>query len=286
MRVNLSKSSMILASMLWVILFTACTNQSDKVEISLNEGDKFKQHIFMEVNLKESILTTNMNLEAESIVEVVRSSGGEKELALTYTKLHSELKHDGSEQPSPEEYKMYNMANNMAVGKSIHLTVDKQNKQLSISGLLSDNGKVEIDSMMREPLDSMARAHIKSFTNFIFSVNPGKDVEVGDSWTSNTTMSFMGMNMNVALRFTLGSIKDKVAGIQFDGSVSGTGTLRLNNDNISMELTGKQFGTLNIDMQTRHLKSGNYLMNIQAQTDIMGTMIPMEMKVDCKMEGL
>lgn len=270
----------------WIILFTACkTNGAPAdgelfdIRIKLKAGDIYSQHMFTQMNLKESILVTNTNMEEASDFEVVNLLERALQIRMTYTKLKTKLEAGGDNDAFSDS--ILNTINAIAVSKPMLMNLNEKRQITSVSGLeelIKTDGPVQL-------LETMGRAHMNNFMGFVSTLSSNKGVKVGESWNASTTMNIMGMGIIMNIKYTLTSVSDGIAEILLDGKITGQGNLRLNNEDISMELSGDQAGMLHLKIDEGYLKDCRYTMNVKAETDIMGTKIPMDLKSEYNLKG-
>jgi carbon monoxide dehydrogenase subunit G len=278
----------------WIILFSACNSNSGgasgeaySIKMRLKEGDKFAQNMNMKMNMQAAVINMNMNMEVNSDFEVIKSEPNQKEIKMTYTKLHTSLDAAGMPGAKTEQDSIINGPNRLAVGKSLYLTVDANNKITDVKGFEElFKGDSTMDPNTRMALDRMfSKEQVNNMMGFMFSMYPNKPVKVGDSWNATTTTNVAGMNMDIKVKYTLRSVNNGVASIQVDGEIDGQGTMAMSQQQMNMKLSGDQKGQLNITLEDGYLKDGNYKMNVKAEMDMMGTKLPMTMTADANLKG-
>jgi hypothetical protein len=114
---------------------------------------------------------------------------------------------------------------------------------------------------------------------------PKKTVKIGESWNGDTKVKMANMDMKVANKYTLLSVKNNLAEISIDGTVSGNGDMVKESSGMKMDMSGNQKGTITLRMDNGYLQTGSYKMDMKVEMQAMGQKIPMTMKADYTLKG-
>jgi len=273
------------------ILFSGCksTDHTDgayDVNVKLRKEERYSQQVTTTMNLKEGILNSNMQVESKSEFEVIKAASDEKQLQLVYRKLHTVVG-AGSDEPADKfEDSIMNVLNSLILSKPVLFTINESNRVSAISGLQEITEAANVEPSGKRSLDSMAHSDMSNILAFMLGSAQAKEMKTGESWTSVIKFNLMGTDMTITLKHTLSSIKDGLAEITLNGKVSGNGNLRINNENIIMTLSGSQVGTIYLDLEEGTFKNGNYTINVNGESDIMGTIIPMTLRSVCEIKKI
>ncbi len=114
-----------------------------------------------------------------------------------------------------------------------------------------------------------------------FDMYPGKVVKVGESWNKHTTMGVSGFNINMENTYTLKSITAGKATVGVVSEMKLPATdMNQGGMHMKMEMTGKQDGTMEIDVATGQIISGKTHQVINGKINVGGQEMPMDMAGD------
>ena len=258
------------------------------IKMRLNIGDTFNQDMEMNMHMTTSGIETNMKMNTGSTFQVMNSDSAEKELKITYTKMHVTMDMGKLNTMNKMPDSVLNRTNENMIGKSVIIQLSKDNEIINVSGfdeLMNHEGK---DSAGRQMLKKMfSKDQINSMFGMMFNMYPKKPVKAGESWNGNTKINIMGgINMDVNNKYTLLSVKDGMAEISIDGTIQTNGEIGQQSQGVKMDMSGSEKGTLQIRMDNGYLHSGSYKMDMKADMQIMGQKIPMTMKADYTIKGI
>lgn len=279
----------------WIILFTACksggSGEAYTIKMRLKEGDHFAQTMNTKMNMQAAIFNMNMNIEIGSEFDVIKSQPEEKELKMTYTRLHTSMDMGSLGGGKQNTDSILNRVNQQAVGKSLILKLNKDNQIASVSGFEGVFPSTA-DSVNREELKKIfSKEQVTNMMGMMFSMYPPKAVKVGESWKAATKMSMGILDMNINLTYTLKSVKDEIAEIGLEGVIDGKGSLGKDSSGMRLNLSGDQEGEIYLRMADGYLRDGHFKMNIKAAVDkagemgAMSNMLTMEIKGESDMKG-
>jgi hypothetical protein len=114
-----------------------------------------------------------------------------------------------------------------------------------------------------------------------FDIYPGKAVKVGETWSKKSQMGFSGIKVNVENTYILKSVNGNNA------TIAVTSVMALPKTNMGaaasgmeMEMTGRQEGTIEVDISSGQIISGKTTQDIKGTMTGMGQKMPMTIKGD------
>lgn len=106
-------------------------------------------------------------------------------------------------------------------------------------------------------------------------------VGMGDSWNKSRSYNMGNLQLKSDLIYTLEGISEDLTWLNVDGNISALGS----EEAYDMEFTGKQTGTLETDINTGMVSSGDIQMEIDAVIKSHGFEVPMKMNATISMSG-
>jgi hypothetical protein len=271
------------------VLFTSCDGNKKgpyTLAMRLDKGDQFTQDITM--NMVTSISMGGMNrdmktdMEIGSDFEVLDSTAAGTHIKMTYTKMSMDM-NMGMEEDTQSADSMIKKANQQMVGQSVVITLDS-NKVVAVQQPMEKLPTV--DSGTNKMLEKMfSKENLNSMYGLMFSMYPGKPVNVKDSWKVTNEIDLAGMVMKIDTKYTLVDVKDDLAEIDIEAIIDSKGNMNQEGMNFNMDMKGTQKGKFYIKVSDGYIQKGNYVMDIKTEMDIQGQKIPMAIKADYKVTG-
>ena len=109
----------------------------------------------------------------------------------------------------------------------------------------------------REELQAMLGAMFAYFTP-----NP---VQVGDSWTSESTTSISQMRSGIKNKYTLVNVQDNIAEIKVEGDITALNEMGKEALKFAQNIEGKQKGFMKINLATGQVTSSKISMNMEGE---------------------
>ena len=271
--------------------FYACNSggggETYTIKMRLNKGDTFRQDMQTDMAMNTGGMEMKMKMDIGTSFLVESNEPGNKVLKITYTNMNTSLdvgKFNGGVITSDSAIKK---SNNSVIGKTITVNLSKDNEITNISGLDELMNSQTDDSASKEMMKKMfSKDQVNNLFGMMFSMYPKKPVKIGDSWNGNTTTNIAGMDIKIDIKYTLLSVKNGLAEIDVNGSVSGGGEMIKESSGMKMDMSGTQKGTLTIRMDNGYPHSGSYKMDMKAEMQMMGQKIPMTVKLNHTMKGM
>lgn len=282
-----------------VILAPSCKSGPDKgksgdgasidLKFNFKPGDKFLYSTKIDQKIG---YTENMSMNQSMLMEMVYAysgeEGGNKKLSITYdhivmntTSPMGNTTYD-SKNPQKGEGDMKMMDG--LIGKSFSISVAPNGDIIKVDSLadLINSLSASVDkSASSEIANQFSDTAVKLMMQNSFDIYPGRAVKVGETWSKKSQMGFSGIKVNVENTYTLKSVSDNKAII----AVTSVMTLPKTNmgaaaSGMEMEMSGKQEGTIEVDISSGQLISGKTTQDIKGTMTGMGQKMPMNIKGD------
>ncbi|MDL2323509.1 DUF6263 family protein, partial [Bacteroidales bacterium OttesenSCG-928-A17] len=117
----------------------------------------------------------------------------------------------------------------------------------------------------------------KTFEQMMVSYFPEKPVKVGESWTTNITVSQSLIDLDAVVKSTLLSIENNVATLKVEtqlGTKDKVHTQNVNGMDIKMVMVGTQNGTMKLDTRTGWYIESDMDQHMTVESEAMGMKIP------------
>ena len=235
--------------------------------------------------------TSGMEMKMKSTFgcsfEVMNNDSAGKNLKMTYTKMDMAMDMGALNKMQNTQDSLMKKNSENIVGKSIILTLSKDNEITNVTGFEEIMNTQMRDSAGKEMMKKMfSKDQFNSMFGMMFSMYPKKPVKVGESWDGDTKMNMANLAMKVHNKYTLLSVKNGLAEINIDGTIGGNGEIMKESSGMKMDMSGIQKGTITIRIDNGYLHSGAYKMDIKTEMEVMGKKIEMTMKGDYNIKGI
>jgi len=293
----MNKRRFVLLAILGLLLISTSSCNSKKggsgeayvLKMRLAKGDKFGQDLDMNMKMAFSVqgqkMDMSMGVNGATSFEVIDTTTGMKELALTYDKMNMTM------QAKTPDGTTKNLLNNdvagKVVGKTIKMRINDKNEITTIEGVEDIMWGDSTDSeAAREQMKKMfSKEQMNSLFGMMFQLYPDKPVRVGDTWEKETQVTVAGVDMKMAAEYELKEVKNGVAYISVDGTYKGKGRMNQGTVQAEMEMSGGQKGNINIGLADGYVKDAQLDMDIKADMKARGQSIPVSMKGYYIMKG-
>lgn len=268
--------------------FYACTpggnGETHTIKMRLNAADTFTQDIQMNMSMKTPGVEMNMKMNTATGFEVIKGGDDEKEIKLTYKKMKLAMDMGPMNKMMPDSIKNRSFDN--IIGKSVILTLSKDNEITGVTGFEEFMNDQAQDSASKEMMKTMfSKDQFNSMFGMMFNMYPKNPVKVGESWSGETKVKMANMDMKIKNRYKLLSVKEGLAEISIDGIIEAAGEMA-QAAGMKMDMSGTQKGTIIIRMDNGYLHNSSYKMDMKADMEMMGQKIPMTMKADYIIKGI
>jgi Family of unknown function (DUF6263) len=286
-KLSLQSAVFLLAACIIVLGNVGCkSSESYDLKMRLAKGDVFAQNMSMKMDMKMMAMDMKMQTESGSSFEVLKNEASEKELKMTYTKMHTSMNMSGMPDRGTNMDSAMNEPAKNIIGKSVVMKLSKDNAIIDVAGFdeILNNGNA--DSATQEMMKKMfSKEALGNLFGMMFSMYPKKPVKIGETWTGETNTSIGGIDMKIAVKYKLLAVKDGLADIDVDGIIGGKGNMATGGMNIEINMNGSQKGVITIKTADGYLKTSTYKMDVKADMEIMGQKMPMPMTAEYELKG-
>jgi hypothetical protein len=162
------------------------------------------------------------------------------------------------------------------------IQLNKKGKIISVQGIekLTEKFNAMPNEQMRQMFsqqftEATIRAAIEQTSSFF----PDRPVAIGESWNVVMNVNSSGINISNQMELTLRQVQNNIAIIDCKGTLSTSETGELSNVmgmDAKISAKGEQTGTIQMDMRTGWLNSGELNQKMLLNIEAMGQTIPQE----------
>ncbi len=267
--------------------FAACkSGETYEIKMQLNKGDRFQQEIRSNIITSTPVMGNNIKAtiktDAVCDFEVIDKQSDNKQLQMTYHDFHTSVDMGDMGNMIPDSATQHQ--NNRIKGKSLQLTLSKDNEIIAVTGAESLFDDSTMNESTRKMMKKMFnKEQISNMFGTMFSMYPKNKVAIGESWKNTNNANFAGLEMKIVIKYTLQSVNNGIATISVDGQINGKGKMEALPMEIDMK--GTQKGAMFVQLSNGYLQKGNYTMDVAATMEMMGQKIPMTMVGDYALKG-
>lgn len=257
---------------------SAGTGEAD-LRLNFKPGDKF----LYATKIDQKISLTQMSMDQSMLMEMVYACTGEdsgnKKLTITYDHIvmnmvspMGSMVYD-SKNPQKNDKEMSSTLDSL-IGKVFSISVAPDGRIVKTEGL---EDLIKSQNSSNEMAGQFSDTVVKQMMQTSFDIFPGKVVKIGESWSKKSQMGFSGMRVNVENTYVLKSIEGNKATIAMTSAMN---LPTSDNDTIAamVQMTGKQEGTIDIDISSGQIISGKTTQDIKGTMTVMGQQMPMNIK--------
>lgn len=276
---------------LFLTLLFSCNNKSGPgdaytLKMRLAPGDSFKQNVDMAMKMDFEMtgqkLEMTMDMKAATSFNVTNVSAESKDLSMTYRDMSINTEMKGMEEVN--NMMKTNPYIKNVIGKSVTLRLNNKNEIIDVIGFedafINDSSNAATKNIMKE---MFSKEKMNSLFSVMFQVYPDKPVSIGDTWEREIKTNMGGLDMKVAGKYKLVSVKDGVATVHMDGKYVADGQIAASGMNMKMD--GTQSGEMALGISDGYMKDGQFKMDIDASMNMMGQNVPVKMKGNYVMKG-
>lgn len=262
--------------------------EGDAVDLKFNVAQGEKYSYTSDINQKVTASGQQMqqNIMMKYDYEVAGADGANKKIKISYKQVKMEMtgpnlsmKYD-SEHPEAGSKEM-GVGFEQLLQKSITATVSPEGGIVAIEG---------IDQLLPKNAANAAGIDEKTMKQMLessFNIYPGKPVKVGDSWTRKSNFNMQIFQMSIEATYTLKSVNGGKATLAVDSKISmdPSASTDPKMQNLKMQISGTQKGTLELEVASGQLVSGAIKQEIKGNINAGGKDMPMELSSDVRMTG-
>lgn len=255
----------------------------DAIELKFNipNGSKFMYSTSLKQKVQMMGQNMTMNMVMDYLYNITGAENNNKNLSVSYDRIQMEMdapgmgltKYDSKDEtakdPSGGAFK------NM-VGKAFTMTVSPDGEIVNIDGLkdILPTGAAGFDENTMKQTMQMS-----------FNFYPDKPVKPGESWNKKTTMNIQVLTMSIDSKYTLKEVKGDNAIVSVDSKITMDPGTSSEMQGMKMDMSGTQSGTMEVEIKTGQLLSGNLTQKISGKISAGGQEMPMDTNSDIVITG-
>jgi hypothetical protein len=251
------------------------------LQLSLQAGDQYLYSVGMKQQIAQEVMgqsiTIDQQITTDYAYKVLSNDGKLMKIEVTYQRIlvnmdlpQKQIVYDSD---SPGEGEL--AAVNALIGKPFHIYMTPQGDVTRVEGYDELTGGLPSAEMEAMFSDSSLMQSLD------MNIYAGKPVGMGESWNIAKTMQMSTLTLQSDLTYTLEGSSEDLAWINVNGNISAVS----NQDEYDMELSGTQEGTLETDIRTGMVSSGQLQLDIDAKIVAQGFEIPMNLQMEVTMSG-
>ncbi len=276
-------------------LFVAC--KSDKavdLKFRLPQDEVVRYTTDMKQTINQTVMGSAMTVQQDvvfgMIYKVLSVQGDNRTVEVSYDRIAMEtdamgqhIKYDSRD--SVGSNPQLAILNGM-IGKPFQMTVSATGQVLQVSGF-----DAVLNGMTGNPNDPGAAAARQQFEQMFSDeavkqmlaqstyIYPEKTVKPGDTWTKTHTSNMGPIAMEINNTYKLESANDKTAKVSLNATIVGkTATGNGAIQGMTVDMKGKQSGTLTLEIATGILQKMDLTQDIDGNMEMQGMKVPMKIK--------
>lgn len=293
-KLSVKSIAVVLLATLFGSLYACAAKEKYTLEYNVKQGDTFQQNMMVDMKISQEM--SGMAMEIVNVMEIETSYdilSVENDLITTefvFEKMKMSMGVAGNtmELTSETEDDVASVTNLNALLKSITnvpvvMTMTKKGKVQSVQNfdkltdsMINSFGE-ETDAALREQIAAQfAQQFNDEATKAMFEQSstyfPEEEVAVGDKW--QIVQNLQGQfEMSVVMDMTLKEVKNNIATLEGKGVIK-TPKEGITQEDITMQMDGKQTAVIKIDMNTGWVVDGNIKQEMNMVSETGGVKIP------------
>lgn len=276
-------------------LFAAC--KSDKavdLKFRLPQGEVVRYTADMKQTINQTVMGNAMTVQQNVLFgmayKVMSVEGDNRTVEVSYDRIAMEtdamgqhIKYDSRDTvgSNPQLAMLGGM-----IGKPFQMTVSGTGQVLQVSGFdavlngMTGNPNDPSAAAARQQFDQMfSDEAVKQMLSQSTNIYPEKPVKPGDTWNRTLTSAMGPITMEINNTYKLESANDKTAKVSVNATIvgktaAGPGAIQ----GMTVDMKGKQSGTLDIEIATGMLQKMDITQDIDGNMEMQGMKVPMKIK--------
>ena len=246
------------------------------------DGSVYTTTVSTKTNMTQNVMGQEVKVISDMATvntNTIKNNGANKDFTSTYEKLEMISNING------QEVKFSSVTDDAQskilksiVGKSYTATLNEKGEIQAITGNEALSKIAADDESLKQVVSKNAiEESIKSSFDYI----PGKEVSVGDSWVTNSTMNNM-VKINYKTVYKLIAVDGDMATINFDAAVATDGDVPFESQGMTMDMniSGTSKGVLKINIKDGMPAETTSVTDLKGVVKVTGMEIPLELKTD------
>jgi hypothetical protein len=274
-----NKTTILLLIAFFQLTLISCSNEGDGktylIKMRLNPGDTFSSNrasdIIMSTEMGGKPMVMKIQTNTGTFNEVLDSTAAGNRLKMTYTK--SEQKMDmgiGRYDTSMNAKSKYLIGRSVIITLNGNIITDVEGFQSLVTDTTNTQAMEYVKSMT-------SKENIESMYRMMFSMYPNRAVEIGESWTAESALNIMDLNLMIKTEYTLKDVDKNIAEIVINGTISTQGTAM--NNKVKMDMTGNQKGKMYVDLSDGYITKENHEMKMEGDIISEAGKLPFKMSM-------
>jgi hypothetical protein len=249
------------------------------LKLQLKTGDHFRYEMSTIQRMNQTLMGKKMNIDQEMLFvfdyDVLLSNGQSTDMKVTYHRIRMKQKSDaGTVELDTDSAELSNPVYKDLLklkGKTFQISVNSKGEITKLSGMEFLGG------------NSMSDSSLKSMLEMSFKLYPDHPVKPGDQWNIEMTNDLGGvMKMKLNNTYELIQVEKELAEIKCQSSISSE---KGNTQQMEMELSGTQEGTMQMELVTGMVRSLKMKQKMSGRLKASNMDIPMEIESDVELKG-
>jgi len=264
---------------------SAQDTESPKLDLHLNlvAGDSYLYSVSVDQKMIQEIigeqLEMNQKLNTDYKYTIESNDGESIKIKASCERMQLTVDYPGDQIEYNSELKgsdsRFSGLDNL-IGKPFYLFLDNKGNIHKTEGFKELGAELKSNEFVRQLFTDSAL--INSLNMDIYPASP---VSVGTSWNKLAYIDLMNVKLQNNLSYTLEGTSEDIAWVNVNGDITGMA----DNSDLKMDLKGSQTGTIETDLKSGLISSGNIQTEIEASIQSLDLVSPMKLSSETKISS-
>ena len=266
-----------------VLAATLCVNaQKVNFKFTPTDGSTYTITANTKTNMVQNVMGQEIKITNDMVTVnsySIKNNGANKDLTNAFEKLATISNINGQEvKLSSESDDAKSKTLKDIVGKSYTATINEKGEVQAITG---NEALTKIAAGEESLKQIISKNAIEEAMKSSFGYIPGKEVSVGDSWVTNSTINNM-VKINYKTVYKLLTIDGDIATVNFDAAVSTDGDVPFETQGMTMDMniSGTSKGVLKVNIRDGIPTESSSATDLKGVVKVTGMEIPLELKTN------
>jgi len=263
-------------------IFAQSLEDSTKIDLHVNlmPGETYFYSTTNKQNIIQEILGEKIEINQEFVTEykylIESSEDNSIKIKATFERIElfidspeDQIEYSSSQNSSDSRF---SMLNNL-IGKSFHIFMNATGKVYKITDFEALTKDLKLGKTVQHLLTDSS---VQSSLNMDIYSNDA--VVMGESWNKTNVIDVANLKLKSDLIYTLEGTSEDLVWLNVNGKVSGNGT----SNDFDMDLNGTQTGTIETDLKSGMISSGDTKLEIEAVIKSLDLEIPLKVISETK----